>query len=234
MGDCGKKNPRLLLGIAGLIRHISCPNIFYMGNNMRTLATLPATLFLAGMASLALAQTGPGGGFLGANRQVDPSMIAQAIAQGINGAQQRQLTQLKTALGMTDDEFQAIQPLVQGLLQAQANARMSQARTQLGSAMRGRAAQQAAANGIDISAISDALNSYTNGAAPDPVAVATAELQSAVNDPNSSPDLLAAKLAILRAAKSKAAEDLTVLQNQLKQLLTQRQEAVCVMRGLIS
>jgi hypothetical protein len=203
------------------------------GKHMRALATLAATLFLAGMANLAPAQSGPGGEFSGINGQVDPSMIARAIAQGINGAQQRQMTQLKTALGMTDDEFQAIQPLVQGLLQAQANARMSQARTQLGSSMRGRAAQQAMANGIDLSAISGALSAYTAGAAPDPVAEATAELQAAVDDPNSSPDLLGAKLAILRAAKSKAAQDLAVLQNQLKQLLTQRQEAVCVMRGLI-
>jgi hypothetical protein len=60
-----------------------------------------------------------------------------------------------------------------------------------------------------------------------------ADLQAAIDNKDSKPEEIKSKLDALRAAKVKAHEDLVKAQADLRSLLTQRQEAVLVMRGLL-
>ena len=65
-----------------------------------------------------------------------------------------------------------------------------------------------------------------------PVAQASRDLQKAIEG-NASDDEYKAKLAALRDARAKAKAELTAAQKELKEVLTQRQEAVLVTNGML-
>jgi hypothetical protein len=73
------------------------------------------------------------------------------------------------------------------------------------------------------------------GATTQPSAVQNAlqDLQTTLDDQNASPDAIKTKLQTLRDARSKAKQDLVVAQADLKSVLTQRQEAVLVLMGML-
>jgi Spy/CpxP family protein refolding chaperone len=58
-------------------------------------------------------------------------------------------------------------------------------------------------------------------------------LQTTLDNKDAKPEEIKAKLTALRDARNKAKEDLTKAQADLKELLTQRQEAVLVNMGLL-
>ena len=62
---------------------------------------------------------------------------------------------------------------------------------------------------------------------------ASADLQAALDDPNSNPNLIKNKLDALRAVKTKANQDLPAARNKLRTVLTVRQEAVLVAKGIL-
>jgi hypothetical protein len=62
---------------------------------------------------------------------------------------------------------------------------------------------------------------------------AQADLQSALTDKSISPDEVAKRLGALRAAKDAQKQDLVKAQQDLKELLSQRQEAVLVLAGYL-
>jgi hypothetical protein len=68
---------------------------------------------------------------------------------------------------------------------------------------------------------------------PSAVQTAMTDLQTTLDDQNASPDDIKGKLQILRDARSKARQDLVVAQQDLKSVLTQRQEAVMVLMGYL-
>jgi septation ring formation regulator EzrA len=76
-------------------------------------------------------------------------------------------------------------------------------------------------------------NSPQNAQPLSPVDQATEDLQTAMDDPNTNADVIKTRLDTLRDAKSKAAQDLTVARDQLRSVLTVRQEAVLVDRGIL-
>jgi hypothetical protein len=66
-----------------------------------------------------------------------------------------------------------------------------------------------------------------------PVQKASRDLRQALDNNSASADELASKLKVLREAKEKAKTELTNAQKELKEVLTQRQEATLVMLGML-
>jgi hypothetical protein len=183
----------------------------------------------AGLAIPAFGQAAGGyGNGRGYNRgnggQFDPSQIPQMMSN----AQQRQLDRIKSELAMSDDDFSAIQPMVQQLIENQMANRFRRAGGMLRPA--GAAGANAGQQGQNIR---QALANYNFGQAPSPLQDAIADLQNAVNDPDSSPDLIEAKLAAVRAARERQTQELQAVENQLRAVLTLRQEAVLTLSGLL-
>jgi hypothetical protein len=143
-------------------------------------------------------------------QQMDPAVIQQWVAQ----MQQRILDNIKTQLGSSDDEFQALQPYVLKVLQLQ----MAGAMSRFGGMRMG---------GQSLSSILNA------GQPPTELQTASAELQAAIDDSTTPPGVIESKLAALRAARAKAKDDLNFAQDNLRQLLTERQEAQLVVMGLL-
>jgi hypothetical protein len=67
----------------------------------------------------------------------------------------------------------------------------------------------------------------------DPVVVAQQELSTALQDESSTTEVISAKLKALRDARVKAKENLAVAQEDLKKVLTIRQEAMLVNMGFL-
>jgi multidrug resistance efflux pump len=178
-------------------------------------------LLLGFLALPAFGQAGPGGGGQGGpggaggfggpgGQQITPAMIQQFIAQ----AQQQRMANIKDQLNCTDDEFAALQPYIERVMQLQTDLQISRA-----SGFRmGRQNIGALISGV---------------VPPSDLQTATSELQTALNDQNSSPQVISVKLQALRDAKAKAQADLKAAQNTFRELLTQRQEGALVWLGLL-
>lgn len=69
--------------------------------------------------------------------------------------------------------------------------------------------------------------------APDPIAVAQAELQALLDKKETAPDLLKEKVAALRTAKAKVHADLAEAKKELQLLVTPDQEAILVGQGYL-
>jgi len=69
--------------------------------------------------------------------------------------------------------------------------------------------------------------------AASPVQQANRELQDALNNKGTPDDVVKAKLAAVRDAKAKAQQDLKAAQDELKDLVTARQEATLVTMGVL-
>ncbi|MCL2640905.1 MAG: hypothetical protein FWD53_08690, partial [Phycisphaerales bacterium] len=65
------------------------------------------------------------------------------------------------------------------------------------------------------------------------VGKASAELRAALENKESTAEQIKVKLAALRDARAKAREALTKAQNELKELVTVKQEAFLVSRGML-
>ena len=177
---------------------------------------------------------GGGGGFGGFNngQPITPEMIQQFIQQ----AQQRQLDNIRQEMNCTDDEFAAIQPYLQKVMQLQTASQIGRVRFRLGgpnggpngrNGGNGPNGPNGAFGGQNIAALLNNING------PNDVQTATNELQAALDDQNSSAAVISAKLEALRAAKTRAAADLKAAQENLRQLLTQRQEGTLVWYGML-
>ncbi|HEX4055968.1 MAG TPA: hypothetical protein VHX86_17020 [Tepidisphaeraceae bacterium] len=125
------------------------------------------------------------------------------------------LKELQEPLGASDDEFSAIEPLLEKVVDAQREADGGMARFR-------RFGRPPGQN-----------NSQNSQQQLSPVDQATENLQTVLDDPNSSGDQIKARLDTLRQAKSKAVQDLSVARDALRAVLTVRQEAVLVDRGIL-
>jgi hypothetical protein len=133
--------------------------------------------------------------------------------------QQRMLDRLKTQLGATDDEFAAISPKITAVLTAQTDLRGNMFGG--GRNRRGPGGNQAQAGG---------------GAAPttqSELAKALADLQTTLDNKDATPEDIKGKLEAVRAARKTANETLAKAREDLKSVLTQRQEAVLVESSLL-
>ncbi len=137
--------------------------------------------------------------------------------QGGNFAdfQARMNDRLKTSLKVTDEEWNVLKPLVEKVQTAQ---RDSGAGRGFGGGGRG-----PGGGGTDPNAPADTR----------PGAAESAALRTAVESDSTSADDLKAKLAAVREVRKKGAANLAVAREELKKVVTVRQEAVLVSMGLL-
>lgn len=128
---------------------------------------------------------------------------------------------LKAQLGVTDDEYKALQPKIEAVMTAQRATRGGFG----GFGGRNRGGQ--GGNG-GTTATPD-----PNAPPPTPTQAATQALQATLDNKDAKPEEIKEKLTALRDARAKAKEELAKAQADLKELLTQRQEAVLVNMGLL-
>jgi hypothetical protein len=135
---------------------------------------------------------------------IDKPMIAKM--QG--SFQSLALSRIKEQLEVTDQEWTALLPKVQRVLNAQTN--------------------------IDRRGMSGGrgMGGFF-GAQNNDLANALKSLRATVKDQSATPDDFAIKLASWRAANEKATSELTDAQNDLASVLTVRQEAILVAAGLL-
>jgi hypothetical protein len=118
------------------------------------------------------------------------------------------LLDLQAPLGCSDDEFAALSPLLQNVATAMQEVQGGRAR--FARFFGGQSSQPLT-----------------------PVDQATKDLQAALDDTNSSADLIQTKLDALRHAKDAAKQNLRAAQDALRQVLSMRQEAELVRRGFL-
>lgn len=152
---------------------------------------------------------GPGGGGPGRGN-FDPAQ-----------ARQRRMDQIKQQLGATDDEFAAIQPKIEAVQTLQRD--LNGGRFGMFGGNRQRRGGQ------------DGGNNPQGGATTQPsgVLAAMSDLETTLNDQSAGADQIKTKLDALREARTKAKQDLAQAQQDLKSVLTQRQEAVMVVQGFL-
>ncbi len=127
---------------------------------------------------------------------------------------QRMDERIKTSLKVTDEEWTVLQPLVEKVQTAQRAA-------MAGGGWGGRGGRGGGGGGND-------------GAADTrPGAAESAALRTALESDSTSADDLKAKLAAVREVRKKGAAELVVARENLKKVVTVRQEAVLVSMGLL-
>lgn len=161
----------------------------------------------------ALAQNAGGGGNGGGGRRGGGGDPAQF--------RQRMMDRLKEQMGATDDEWKALEPRIQKVMEAQRDARTG------GGGGRNGGGGRRGGGGGDSNGNADA------NANPSEVRKAQDSLRAAVDDGNTNPQELASRIKALRDAREKARANLQSAQKELKDLLTQKQEAVLLMFGMI-
>jgi hypothetical protein len=144
---------------------------------------------------------------------------------------QRMLDAIKTRMGATDDEFAAIQPKLEKVMQLQRDANGGGGRGGFGGGANGGRRNRGGA-----AADPNAAPAATPAAAVQQSAVqkAAADLQAVLDNKDSTPADIKTKLDAFRAAKTQAKTDLTAAQTDLQSLLTQRQEAILVEMGMLN
>jgi hypothetical protein len=127
---------------------------------------------------------------------------------------ERMMTRIKEQLGATDDEWKAIEPKVDKVMTAQRESR----------------------GGFGFGGFGRGGGGGGGGADQQPttaVGKASADLRTTLDSKDSAPETIAKKLATLREAREKARKDVADAQKELKEILTQRQEAVLVINGML-
>lgn len=166
-------------------------------------------------------------------QNVDPEKMRAAM-QNIDPAQVRKAmttaasNRLKDRLGVTDEEWQVLQPKIEAVMKAQ-----QEAQTQTGrrGGLGGGGFNPLGGGvgpGVGIGAGGPAGNPESD------VAKAAAALQAAAREPNTPPPDVKNRLAEYRAAKEKAKQKLETAEKELKALLTARQEGVLMTMGILN
>lgn len=184
----------------------------------KTLLTVIAVMALLFCVEMAQAQGGGGGGAGGGRGgrggrggNFDPAAMAQ-----------RQLDQVKTQLGATDQEWTVLEPLVSDVLK---NQNQGGGRGMMGG--RGGMGGGRGGNQQDPNAPNPALAAM-QAANPELFA-----LQQAVTSDTATPDEIKAKLAAFRTAQAKKTEALKAAREKLQKVVTVKQEAILVLRGIL-
>jgi outer membrane murein-binding lipoprotein Lpp len=175
------------------------------------LSTLVAILLCAVLSTSAFAQAGgagPGGGGQGGPPRFDPAQFRQMM-----------MDRLREQLKASDDEWAVLGPKIEKVMQAQQNS--------MGGGMgmgmlfgggRGPGGPGGPGGG---------------GENPSPVAKASRELQTAVQDGNAAPADLKRKMTALREARDAAKKELADAQKALLDVLSPQQEAVMLAVGFV-
>jgi len=190
-----------------------------MAVKTRTLRLLTAALALGGMSIPAFAQNG-GDGNPPAQQQDNGRRGNRQGGRG-DPAQfrQRMDDRLKQELGASDEEFAALKPKLDHVMELRREAGPGGG-MRMGRGGRGGPGGQ---GGPGAEA----------NANPSPVQQSLQDLRKTLENKDASADDIKAKLEAVRQAKAKAHDELTKAQQDLRSVLTQRQEAVLVMMGIL-
>ena len=162
----------------------------------------------------------PGGGGGPGGAGFDPQQFMQFI-------QQRMMDNLKIQLAATDDEWTALQPKIQAVTTLQQQNLLAGRMGGLGGLFLG-----GGPGGGNTWRM--APNGGTASTQPsNPVADASRALQETLSNKDATPAQIKENLMALRDARSKAHLALVNAQNDLKALLTLRQEAILVQMGIL-
>ena len=144
--------------------------------------------------------------FAGAQNQFDPAQFRE-----------RMMNNIKERLGASDDEWKVISPKVEKVMTAQ---RDSRAGGGGGFGGPGGGGRRGGGGGADQQPTTE-------------VGKASADLRTALENKDTPADDIAKKLAAFREARDKGRAQLQASQKELKEILTQRQEAVMVNMGML-
>lgn len=136
---------------------------------------------------------------------------------------QRMMERMKEQLGASDDEWKVLSPKVEKVMDAQ-----REARTGGGFMFGGPGGPGGKTRGGD----NGGDRSRSRGPETN-VSRAQQALQQTLENKDASPDEIKGKLQALRDARQQAQQQLHSAQGELKDLLTQRQEAMLVMMGTL-
>jgi len=139
---------------------------------------------------------------------------------------QRQMDNIKEQLGAKDDEWAVMQPRVEKIITLNTEAQAGRFRGMFGRGGPGGNNNNGGGNNTR-------GRGGFGGTSDSPVAKAQDSLRTALEDKSVSADTIASKLKALRDARAQAKEELTKAQADLKEILSQRQEAQLVMMGLL-
>ena len=150
---------------------------------------------------------------------------------GPGGGRRGFTDRIKELLGSSDDEWKALQPKIDKVRQVRddASGRSGMGALFGGGGRRGRGGDTGGRP----------RDAAAPGATPPPqetpsaVAAAAAALKTTLDNKDASADEIKAKLAAYRDAKTAAKADLAKAQDDLRGLLTQRQESIMVMLGYL-
>lgn len=132
---------------------------------------------------------------------------------------QRMTERLKTELGLKDDEWKVIEPKIEKVLTAQADARFGGM-----GGLFGRGGNRGNRGGD---------NATSRPAPTSETGKASAELAKVLADKEAKSEQVKTALQALRDAKAKAKASLEAAQKDLREVLTTRQEAQLVMMGML-
>jgi len=161
-----------------------------------------------------------------ANRQDRGQPGGQGMGRGnFDPAQMRQrfIDNLRDQLGANEDEWKVLQPKIEKVFTAQREARGGVGFGFGGGGRRGRGGDGGGGGGGRVGGGGGGDNQQ-----PSAVQSATEDLRNTLENKNASADDIAAKLKTLRDARDKARAELQTAQKELKEVLTQRQEATLV------
>jgi hypothetical protein len=139
---------------------------------------------------------------------------------------------LKEQLGATDDEFKALQPKIEKVQNLQRQ-NMAARFGGMGFGRRGGGPGGNNPQGGPQTNNPGAPGGDQPAAQANPVADASNALRTTLDNKDATAADIKAKLDALRAAKAKNHEELLAAQKELKELLSQRQEAVMVQMGVL-
>lgn len=134
---------------------------------------------------------------------------------------ERMAQRMKTTLGVNDEEWAVLAPQIEKISQLQRQTRAG-GMGMMGGRRGGPGGPGGQAQGGD-----QADRAQT------PIAKASQELRTALNDEKASADTLKAKLEAYRNARKQTEKELASAQEELRSLLTPKQEAHLVMMGLL-
>ena len=130
------------------------------------------------------------------------------------------MDRMRENLGANDDEWKVLQPKIEKVFTARNDARFGGGFGGGGRGMRGGGGPGGAGGGGD--------NQPQSA-----VGQATQDLRRTLENKDASADEISAKLKALRDAREKAQGELATAQKELKEVLTQRQEATLVSFGML-
>lgn len=147
----------------------------------------------------------------GERRQVDREQMRERMQQ----RQQQRQERLREQLGMSQEEFDAVHPMIETVQGYQRDQWLAGAERRAGRGMRGRGA------GGELSDEGQALHD------------ATRQLREAIESESISQEELDEQLNALRESRNQLAGALDNARAKLREVLTPRQEAVLVLRGVL-